>query len=279
MAWREDDSIEHGIYVGECRIIRNSKPELSKFSIWILYVVCAELMIRILPGVILILLNSIMIRDFNAALERRKRLQASKFLQSTSRLSLVESENSDGNKNLAELNEEKPSVQNVFGIMRWRPFQPNEDEGKNGGLTTTTESMVQIWRMKAKTSARDQNIIKLLFNLSLIFVLTEIPMAICRILQAISPRSSVDDTAVVMEIYIVFCNVLEIIFASSNFYLYVFCNKEIRNKVLTYLPLKRARELKESIFTINTDSSSWNTKESLSFPRFFKTSWNPGDQT
>ena len=35
----------------------------------------------------------------------------------------------------------------------------------------------------------------------------------------------------VTELFVVCCNILEILFAASNFYLYVLCNKEIRNKV------------------------------------------------
>ena len=34
-----------------------------------------------------------------------------------------------------------------------------------------------------------------------------------------------------VEIFILVANVLEIVFASSNFYLYVLCNKQIRSKV------------------------------------------------
>ena len=76
-------------------------------------------------------------------------------------------------------------------------------------------------------SAKDKSLIRLLFAMSLVFFATNIPMAIGRIIESFDIST---DEPYFKEFTIV-ANVLEIIFAASNFYLYCFCNYHFRKNV------------------------------------------------
>ena len=73
-------------------------------------------------------------------------------------------------------------------------------------------------------SKKEKNIISLLFLLSLAF-LTNIPMAVVQIMIAFGFTYNLTDFVVAA------INILELVFAASNFYLYCFCNSKIRAKV------------------------------------------------
>ena len=73
-------------------------------------------------------------------------------------------------------------------------------------------------------SKKEKNIISLLFLLSIAF-LTNIPMAAIQIMRVFGFSFSLTDFIVAL------INILELVFAASNFYLYCFCNSKIRAKV------------------------------------------------
>ena len=73
-------------------------------------------------------------------------------------------------------------------------------------------------------SKKEKNIISLLFLLSLAF-LTNIPMAVVQILRVFGFSFNLTSFVVAL------INMLELVFAASNFYLYCFCNSKIRAKV------------------------------------------------
>ena len=81
-------------------------------------------------------------------------------------------------------------------------------------------------------SKKDKSLIRLLFMMSLVFFATNIPMAIGRIIESFD-FSSTDDKF--FKEFAVVTNVMEIFFASSNFYLYCFCNYQFRRNVGSYL--------------------------------------------
>ena len=73
-------------------------------------------------------------------------------------------------------------------------------------------------------SKKEKNIISLLFMLSLAF-LTNIPMAVLQIRKAFGSKLA--------DFIVALANILELLFAASNFYLYCFCNSKIRTKVIS----------------------------------------------
>ena len=73
-------------------------------------------------------------------------------------------------------------------------------------------------------SKKEKNIISLLFLLSIAF-LTNIPMAAIQIMKVFVFKFSPTD------FFVALINILELVFAASNFYLYCFCNSKIRAKV------------------------------------------------
>ena len=76
-------------------------------------------------------------------------------------------------------------------------------------------------------SKRDQNLINLFFVLYFLFLVTNIPMAIVRILIG----CGIDTSKPIFREFRVLSNTLEVFFAASNFYLYCLCNMQIRRKV------------------------------------------------
>ena len=73
-------------------------------------------------------------------------------------------------------------------------------------------------------SKKEKNIISLLFLLSIAF-LTNIPMAALIIMRAFGFSYNLTD------FFVALINMLELVLAASNFYLYCFCNSKIRAKV------------------------------------------------
>ena len=76
-------------------------------------------------------------------------------------------------------------------------------------------------------SKRDQNLINLMIVLNVVFLVTNLPMAIARILIGFG----IDTTNHLFKEFEAVSNSLEVFFAASNFYLYCFCNMQIRKKV------------------------------------------------
>ena len=82
-------------------------------------------------------------------------------------------------------------------------------------------------RNKQIISKRDQNLIDLFYALYFSFLLTNLPMAVVRILSG----CGFDEDNLVFHEFRILSNTLEALFASSNFYLYCLCNVQIRKKV------------------------------------------------
>ena len=80
-----------------------------------------------------------------------------------------------------------------------------------------------------EVSRRDKSLMRLLFMMSLVFFLTNIPMAVGRIIQSLGFTTK---DRFFKEFAIV-ANVMEMVFAASNFYLYCFCNHQFRRNVRT----------------------------------------------
>ena len=79
-----------------------------------------------------------------------------------------------------------------------------------------------------KVPKRDKNIMKLLLVMSIVFFCTNVPMAVGRIMSASGFQHQLG-----FQQFVILSNVLEVFYAASNFYLYCFCNSQIRKKVLT----------------------------------------------
>ena len=63
--------------------------------------------------------------------------------------------------------------------------------------------------------------------MSLVFFVTNIPMAVGRIIQSLG----ITTKDKIFKEFAIVANVMEIFFAASNFYLYCFCNYQFRRNV------------------------------------------------
>ena len=76
-------------------------------------------------------------------------------------------------------------------------------------------------------SKKDRSLIRLLFLMSLVFFICNLPMAIGRIIQSFD----FDIENKFFREFTIVANVMEIFFAASNFYLYCVCNYQFRKNV------------------------------------------------
>ena len=112
----------------------------------------------------------------------------------------------------------------IFRTISWTPSTPR---GNDATATFTPTSSFEFLENKYKTiTKKDQATMKLLCFLSIEFFFTNIPMAIVKIAMAFG----YSDEPIFHE-FLVLSIMLEISFAASNFYLYCFCNTQIRRKV------------------------------------------------
>ena len=84
-------------------------------------------------------------------------------------------------------------------------------------------------KKEMSVSKRDKNLINLMIVLNIIFLVTNLPMAIARIMIG----CGIDTTNHFFREFEAVSNSLEVFFAASNFYLYCLCNMQIRKKVST----------------------------------------------
>ena len=232
----------------ECRYQRLViNTEVNTTYPWVIYVVLAELFVKVLPSVLLVSLNTMMISRFHEVIERRSIMQAKSFVEGTTKLSLI--------ADITDIQKTNLATTDIPGKPALAP--PSEDnqirQSKSGqrkvhtirtiyrkasGFRLNTESVLQ----KAQTipneqptpksymiSRKEKSLIKLLFVLSLVFFVANIPMAIARILVSLG---FTNEDHIMMKVFFIICNLLEFFFAASNFYLYCFCNAKIRRKVL-----------------------------------------------
>ena len=159
---------------------------------WITYVFLTEMLVKIIPAFMLVTLNAIMINGFHKVIQRRSTLCI---------------QNPKIEKDLME--KINSNVKSSYGRSFWKSKYIHR----------------KIARMR-RVSKKDKNIIKLLFLMSIIFFLTNMPMAIGRILSSFGYHNEP-----VFKDFVILSNVLEVLYAASNFYLYCLCNSQIRQKV------------------------------------------------
>ena len=164
-----------------CRYESELKEETVGSYPWIVYTVLSELIMKIIPALLLVVLNTMIIIKF-----KKTRISVAK---------------------------------NNQGIERQR-----------GALTKRNSIYAGVQQRNSYSLAkrrRDQNLINLLFVLYFIFLLTNMPMAVGRIMIG----CGIDTKVPPFREFEVVSNTLEVVFAASNFYLYCLCNTQIRTKV------------------------------------------------
>lgn len=164
----------------DCRYETETEEEIVGSYPWIVYTVLTELIMKIVPAILLVVLNNIIIRKVK---KTRTAVAAAR--------NNVEKQDEATNKRI------------------FRIFHRNKQQ--------------------IIISKRDQNLIDLFCVLYVSFLLTNLPMAVVRILSSCGVNS--DD--VIFHEFRTLSNTLEALFASSNFYLYCLCNVQIRRKVST----------------------------------------------
>ena len=239
------DSCECDVFIPpECHFRRKiiTKDDILHTFPWVVYVVLAELFVKVIPSFLLVSLNALMINRFHKVIERRSILRAKTFVEGSTRLSLIADITDIQESNLAD----KDTSRRV-SILEVAKEDTKIDEKsvnhntndliyqKASGFRLNTENILKKPKSSknehSKTylvSKKDKSLIKLLFVLSLVFFVANIPMAIGRTLGAFGYSSN---DHFVMKVFFTICNILEFFFAASNFYLYCFCNAKIRKKV------------------------------------------------
>ena len=231
----------------ECHYRRKiiTKDHIFQTFPWVVYVVLAELFVKVIPSFLLVSLNALMINRFHKVIERRSILRAKTFVEGSTRLSLIADITDIQESNLAD-----KVISRRVSILEVAKEDTKIDEKsvnqttndliyqKASGFRLNTENILKKPKTskteQSKTylvSKKDKSLIKLLFVLSLVFFVANIPMAIGRTLGAFG-YSSNDHFA--MKVFFTICNILEFFFAASNFYLYCFCNAKIRKKVCSH---------------------------------------------
>ena len=171
-------------------------------SPWVTYVILTELMLKILPSILLLILNFLMAERYYQVVETRAKQRASSFVAGSSQLMSAEGINTPDKKN--HFKAKKQAL--AYGCSQ---KQRNPRLGAGKGLKTF--------------STKDKSLLLLLFTLTIVFIITNIPMAVVRIMTAFD--------RFIPPILKCVVNVLELSFASTNFYLYCLCNERIRKKV------------------------------------------------
>ena len=159
----------------ECRYETEVEKDIVGSYPWIVYTVLSELIMKIIPAILLVVLNNRIIRK----VKKTRAAVMRKFED-----------------------EDQARAGKIFGIFK---------------------------RNKQIISKRDQNLIDLFYALYFSFLLTNLPMAVVRILSG----CGFDEENVVFHEFRILSNTLEALFAASNFYLYCLCNVQIRRKVST----------------------------------------------
>ena len=149
-----------------CRYISEEEDDVVGSYPWIVYTILTEMLMKILPSLLLVILNSSIIMKFK---KTRKRV--------------------------------------LNSIVRRKNKMKKE----------------------MSVSKRDKNLINLMIVLNIIFLVTNLPMAIARIMIG----CGIDTTNHFFREFEAVSNSLEVFFAASNFYLYCLCNMQIRKKVST----------------------------------------------
>ena len=157
----------------DCRYETEVEKDIVGSYPWIVYTVLSELIMKIIPAVLLVVLNNQIIRK----VKKTRAAVTRKFED-----------------------EDRVRAGKIFRIFK---------------------------RNKQIISKRDQNLIDLFYALYFSFLLTNLPMAVVRILSG----CGFDEEDVVFHEFRILSNTLEALFASSNFYLYCLCNVQIRKKV------------------------------------------------
>ena len=198
------------IPVGQiCKYQNKETDNLRGQYPWTTYVILTEILIKILPSIVLLVLNVLMADRFYHVVERRGRLQAKRALSLSSELFPPV---------------KKPALK--LEDTRFTLETSVVDNSPGGGRQRRASRIGHGLLIGIKTfSKRDKNIITLLFLLSLVFAIANIPMAVGRICKAFNVEAPWYPT------FNCVINVLEVCFASSNFYLYCLCNAAIRRKV------------------------------------------------
>ena len=195
----------------ECKWVEVVRQDVRGRYPWVTYVILTELFVKILPAVLLLTLNFLMADRFYHIVEQRRILRARNFISGSGQL--------------------LPGTEGINCEVAKAQDKDGKGVARNCSLTSLTPGSVHQRRsflVGIKTfSDKDKNIITLLFFLTLIFIVTNMPMAGARIMQAFGHTLAGTSAS----IFSCIVNILEVSFAASNFYLYCLCNARIREKV------------------------------------------------
>ena len=175
--------------IGTCRYVAVASEEIQMTFPWVTFVILSEMFVKIIPAIILVILNAVVIDGLQKVLKRRNTL----------------------------------CIQDA----QMKAYHVKSEILKSCPEYKESVYLHKIAKLR-KVSKRDTNIMKLLLVMSLVFFCTNVPMAVGRIMSAVGFHHQLG-----FQQFVILSNVLEVFYAASNFYLYCFCNSQIRNKVLT----------------------------------------------
>lgn len=267
------------VYIGE------EVESITESTVWITYVVLTEIMMRIGPCILLVTLNIRMIQDFNESLRRRRQLMASCFSVTSSALfPMIERDGEDpenpetstslfsmkipkraryvsenSTSSIGPSNRTKTKLPKVtFGLAPSK-FMPNISK-----LRSKLEGSEDARNQSLMMSSKEKNVIIVLGAISVVFVGCNIPQSICRIL--ISQKYEFNTA---FQVFRVIANILELLNASMNFFIYCLCNQEVRERVKQFgICCKGQLSGRKRAFSISTEASSDALREM--FPAVFQ---------
>ncbi|XP_059083889.1 probable G-protein coupled receptor B0563.6 [Tigriopus californicus] len=262
------------VYIGE------EVESVTESAVWITYVVLIEIMMRIGPCVLLVTLNIRMIQDFNESLRRRRQLMASCFSVTSSALfPMIEGDGEDPenpetssslfsmkipkrvrylSENSVSSTEPSNKAKTMFGLAPSK-FMPNISK-----LRSKLEGSEDARNQSLMMSSKEKNVIIVLGAISVVFVGCNIPQSICRIL--ISQKYEFNTA---FQVFRVIANILELLNASMNFFIYCLCNQEVRERVKQFgICCKGQLSGRKRALSISKEASSDALKEM--FPAVFQ---------
>ena len=193
-----------------CGYVSSVRDHLLRTYPWVTFVILTEMLAKILPAILLVVLNILMILGYKEALHRRH-------MMSSCRKIINENEDNKRSTNGQKL------------TIKWEPSVTGSSVTNCNGDSKTSERKTSLTRQQKRRSAfnkKEKNLINLLMLLGCVFFITNIPIAIAKILLAFGFSKEK-----YFEEFIVISNILEVFFAASNFYLYCLFNVQVRQKV------------------------------------------------
>ena len=126
-----------------------------------------------------------------------------------------------------ESEEDKGVAREQTHTVRWKVSVGHSECNEESNEASKKLKMKKQRKSRSKLfNKKEKNLINLLLLLGCVFFITNLPIALAKILLACGYKEEN-----YFEEFVVLSNILEVFFAASNFYLYCLFNVQVRQKV------------------------------------------------